>query len=406
MLNKLTKNQVYLILFTGFMLMFLSSSVKNVFQVWFVDICNSFGITRSEFSFSGTTFMLVTGIGSWIAGILSDRIGASRTILVGCFFIAVSFIGAALIANFYSFVALYGGVAALALAAIQYVPMGVLVDQTFSGKNKGIAYALLVNGTGLGFVILSPIWVYLNLSYSWQEVYMVVGCVFLLLILPMVYFTLPRDDTPKQKTSDQRFSSRREMWVDTLSQPAFWFIVLSFFGCGVNMAFIDIHFVPMMQDANTTPSVTGLALSVLGVLEMVGGFVAGWLTGRMKPALLLSGFYALRAVSGWFLMNATDEFTLIAFSAMFGMTYLGTVIVTSLFCLSFFGAENKASVFGLVFFIHQIGAALSTWAGAYIFDSYGNYTYAVAIAVGFSILSALLALGLFTQKSEPASQSA
>ena len=109
--------------------------------------------------------MLVTGIGSWIAGVLSDRIGASRTILVGCFFIAMSFIGSALVANFYFFVALYGGVAALALAAMQYVPMGVLVDQSFSGKNKGIAYALLVNGTGLGFVILSPIWVYLNLSY-------------------------------------------------------------------------------------------------------------------------------------------------------------------------------------------------------------------------------------------------
>ena len=397
MTSKLTKNRIYLIIFTGFMLMFLSSSVKNVFQVWFVDICTSFGITRSEFSFSGTAFMLVTGVGSWIAGILSDRIGASRTILIGCFFIAMSFIGSALVANFYFFVAMYGGVAALALAAIQYVPMGVLVDQTFSGKNKGIVYALLVNGTGLGFVILSPLWVHLNLSYSWQQVYIVVGCVFLLLVLPMVYFTLPKDDTPKQKTNDQRFSSRREMWINTLSQPAFWFIAMSFFGCGVNMAFIDIHFVPMMQDANTAPTVTGLALSILGALEMVGGFVAGWLTGRMKPALLLSGFYALRAVSGWLLMNATDEFTLIAFSAIFGMTYLGTVIVTSLFCLSFFGAENKASVFGLVFFIHQIGAALSTWAGAHIFDSYGNYTYAVAIAVGFSILSALLALGLFTQ---------
>ena len=395
--KELTRNRIYLILFTGFMLMFLSSTVKNVFQVWFVDICNSFGISRSEFSFSGTTFMLVTGVGSWMAGILSDRIGASRTILLGSFFIAVSFIGSALIANFYFFVAMYGGMAALALAAIQYVPMGVLVDQTFSGKNKGIVYALLVNGTGLGFVILSPIWVQLNLSYSWQQIYMAVGLVFLLLVVPMVYFTLPKDDAPQQKPAERRHASRREMWGDTLSQPAFWFIALSFFGCGVNMAFIDIHFVPMMQDENTAPAVTGLALSVLGALEMVGGFVAGWLTGRMKPAILLSGFYALRAMSGWWLMNATDENTLIAFSAVFGMTYLGTVIVTSLFCLSFFGAENKASVFGLVFFIHQIGAALSTWAGARIFDSYGDYAYAVAIAVGFSILSAVLALGLFTQ---------
>ena len=397
----LSKRYVYTLIFASFLLMFFSSSVKNIFQVWFVDICSSFGIKRSEFSLSGITFMLITGVGAWVAGMMSDRLGVRKTILIGNILIAISFIASALIINFYVFVALYGGLAALALAAVQYVPMGVLVEQTFSGKkNKGLIYALLVNGTGLGFVILSPLWVYLNLSVTWQEIYLCVGFFFLLVVTPMLYFVLPSNEAQTKATSGLSAHQQASFWRETLSNPAFWFISLSFFGCGVNMAFIDIHFVPMMQDRQTAPAIMSTSLSVLGILEMAGGFLAGWLTGRVKTAVLLSGFYSLRAVSGWLLMQSNDDTSFIVFSAIFGATYLGTIIVTSLFTLQYFGKENKGTVFGMVFFIHQIGAALSTWAGARIFDDTGNYHYAVALATSFSILSALIALALFSTKQK------
>lgn len=394
-----SKKYVYLLIFVSFSLMFFSSSVKNVFQVWFVDISNSFGVTRSEFSLSGVTFMMITGVGAWIAGLLSDRLGVRKTIILGNVLISISFIGSALIANFYAFVLIYGGLSAFALAAVQYVPMGVLVEENFkNNKNKGLIYAILINGTGLGFVILSPIWVLLNLTISWQEVYLMLGLFFLVILTPMLFFVLPKKQPLNNKTEINKQNIDIKFWKKTLFNPVFWFISLSFFGCGVNMAFIDMHFVPMMQDQNTAATIIGASLSILGIMEMLGGFVAGWLTGRMKPALLLSGFYSLRALSGWFLMKSTDEVSLIVFSAIFGATYLGTVIVTSLFTLQYFGKEKKGTVFGLVFFIHQIGASISTWAGAYIFDNHGNYHYAIILATIFSVLSAVIALGLLKQK--------
>jgi MFS family permease len=270
-----SKKYVYLLIFISFSLMFFSSSVKNVFQVWFVDICTSFGVTRSEFSLSGVTFMMITGVGSWVAGLLSDRLGVRKTIILGNILISFSFIASALVANFYAFVAIYGGLSAFALAAVQYVPMGVLVEETFKdSKNKGLIYALLINGTGLGFVILSPLWVFLNLTVSWQEVYLALGLFFLVVLSPILFFALPKSQQSDNQT-ELKQDPDSKFWQKTLSNPAFWFISLSFFGCGVNMAFIDIHFVPMMQDQNTTASIVGASLVVLGIMEMLGGFVAG-----------------------------------------------------------------------------------------------------------------------------------
>ena len=102
-------------------------------------------------------------------------------------------------------------------------------------------------------------------------------------------------------------------------------------------------------------------------------------------------------------MAADAVASLIVFSAIFGATYLGTVIVTPLFTLRYFGQEKKETIFGLVFFIHQIGASLSTWAGARIFDNTGSYHHAVMLATAFSVLSAVIALGPFnTKKQAPA----
>ena len=223
------------------------------------------------------------------------------------------------------------------------------------------------------------------------------GLFFLVVLTPMLFFTLPAR-RPSEDQAEQNPDPK--FWQKTLSNSGFWFISLSFFGCGVNMAFIDMHLVPMMQDQNTSAAIVGASLSILGVMEILGGFIAGWLTGRMKPAILLSGFYGLRALSGWLLMQSTDKISLLVFSAIFGATYLGTVIVTSSFTLRHFGKENKGTVFGLVFFIHQIGASISAWAGASIFERHGTYDYAVALAAAFSVLSAVIALGLPNKRKQ------
>ena len=236
------------------------------------------GCRGRNFRFLVLRFMMITGVGAWVAGLLSDRLGVRKTILLGNVLIALSFIGSALIANFYAFVAIYGGLSAFALAAVQYVPMGVLVEETFKGsKNKGLIYALLINGTGLGFVILSPLWVYLNLTISWQEIYLILGVFFLVVLTPLLFVALPVSTAPSHSTAQVNHDPR--FWQNILMNPAFWFIALSFFGCGINMAFIDIHFVPMMQDQYTAPAIVGASLAVLGG-DGDGGGVYRWLVER------------------------------------------------------------------------------------------------------------------------------
>lgn len=393
-MNFMKKNKAIYIICVGFAVMFLSSSIKNVYQINFTEIANFFDLGRGKFSISATVFMLLTGVGAYISGLLSDRVGPKWTMVYGSFLIGIIFILCSFTQSFSMFTIYYGVGAALALAAIQYVPMGVLVDNHISKKHKGVVFAILTNGTGIGFAVLSPLWVYLNQDYSWQTVFFWLGLVFLAVVSGLIIFYLP-----KQQMESVQIDSQQNIfkWNTIFTDNKFWLLSLSFFGCGFTMAFIDVHFVPYMQDNRIDPFILASSLTVLGFVEIIGGLIAGFFS-KKHPAALLSLFYAVRAFSIFMLALSDSPQLLMLFSILFGLTYLGTVILTSLICLSMYGEKIKGRIFGGIFFIHQIGAATSTSIGAYLRDFTGNYHSTIILTGAVSLLSSLLAIFLIKHK--------
>ena len=375
-------------LFVGFLVMFFSSAVKNVFQVNFRSIADALDVSRGQLSISGSIFMLTMGVGSMVAGFLCDRVGPKRTILFGSAVAGLAFVTSAVSQSFPVFIGMYGVVAALALAGMQYVPMGVLVDQVFADRSKGIAYAALTNGTAIGFVVLSPLWVWLNVHQAWHTVFLWIGLFFILPLTLLIAFGLRVPEAVESAPTAKVATN----WRGVLSSVEFYFLAVSFMGCGVNMAFIDIHFVPLMQDRGTDAVIVASTLSVLGIFEMIGAFVAGALAARAPYRILLSSFYFVRGLSVFMLAAAGTRFEYTIFAAIFGMTYLGTVIVTSLYCLRFFGKEVKGSVFGALWFVHQVGAFAAVALGGWARDAFGDYQAVVLVTGGISLFSAFVAL--------------
>lgn len=390
-----TRRRALTVLVVGFAVIFLSSSIKNTFQVFFVQMAESFGQSRGSFATSAAIFMLAFGIASPIVGALSDRIGPKRTIQAGLLLSGAAFLGCAVFDSFGLYILFYGVVAAFGLTAMSYVPMALLVDQSFSEQRKGLAYATLTNGAAIGFAVLSPVWVFAQEYVLWQQVYLVLAALFLMPLLLVVQIYLPEGPAqPATPTATPPLPFARRLKIVASRRP-FHALMLGFFGCGVTMAFIDVHMVAHLQDLALSPGQISVALTLLGITELIGGFVAGWMCDRYAKGYVIAGFYLVRAASMCVLLLVPGVAGAWLFAALFGLSYLGTVVGTSMYTLGLFGRELKGFAFGIIWLVHQLGAFISTQWGANMFDWSGSYqwtVFATGIVAAASFIISLVLL--------------
>ncbi|MDR6679493.1 MFS transporter [Pseudomonas oryzihabitans] len=393
--QKFSSTLVILVLVVGFVVMFLSSALKGLYQVYFIDLASHFGEGRAALATAGSLFVLTIGLVSPVVGWLSDRLGPLSTVALGSVsggvvLLGVTFAGTHLMV----FTLLYGLLGAFALAAMTYVPMGILVDRLVAERFKAFAFAFVTNGTSIGFIVLSPLWIMLQQKVSWQSVFSWVGLIFLIPLSLALYWvsrTVPLKPEPQ---ADQVKHSVRFL----LHDPRFFVLALSFASCGATMAFIDVHLVSFWQGEGLPSSVQASGLSLLGVLELVSGLLAGWLATRYNKGLLLLMFYLLRTAAVIVLLITPGSLGTYLFAVLFGASYLGTVVLTSAFCFSLYGNEIKGKVFGLLFLVHQLGALLATQLGALDFDRHHSYQLTLTSLATATAVAALLSLGLVSAR--------
>ncbi|MBT2324123.1 MFS transporter [Variovorax paradoxus] len=390
MQTPIQREMTYKLVALGFLVMFLSTSIKSIYQVYFSSISDQFGGRRADFAWSGALFMLVTGLMSPVTGALSDRIGPLRTLLVGALVGGAALIGVCSAPrSLLVFVLAYGIGAAFAMAAMTYVPLGVLVDRLFEQKKKGFAYAVVTNGTAVGFIVLSPFWIWVQPHVDWTTAFLVTGLVLAGPLAVLVWWASRAAAEVGLAQPAHPRGARADVARELIFDPGFHVLALGFFGCGATMAFIDVHLVPFWQDAGTPRVQMGLSISLLGVLELASGLATGWLAMRYDKRALLGFFYALRSLAMLMLLVSVPGVGTLGFAAVFGASYLGTVVLTSMFCFERYGSEIKGQVFGVLFFVHQLGAFASVQLGAWCYDRTGSYQPAVMALAALTVAAAV-----------------
>ena len=388
-LNSRTKKTLQSILVV-FFIVFFSSSIKTIFQVFFILMTESFDQTRGSFAISASVFMIVFGIASPIVGFLADRLGPKRVLIAGLQTAGIALLGCAVLSSYGAFVFFYGIAASFALAAMAYVPTGILVDRTISEKYTGIVYATLTSGAAIGFIVLSPIWIFAQEYFHWRQVFFGAGLTFLLPLQILAIRYLPDLQSKQPRpTSGMPIASAL---LDLFTSRIFLALSLSFFGCGVTMAFIDVHMIAHFQDVFLAPSQVAVVMVVFGISELMSSFVAGWLCDRLPIEYVIAASYALRSAALLLLSMMSNFAGILIFSVSFGLSYMGTVIGTSTYTLNAFAKKKRGLALGSIWMIHQLGAFLSTQLGANSFDAFGNYHLVIIIVGTFSILSAVISL--------------
>ncbi|WP_427309957.1 MFS transporter [Cupriavidus sp. H39] len=383
-----SRSVTYTLVAIGFGVMFASTAIKGIYQVYFVQLAEHYGQGRAQFSWSGGLFMLATGVMSPVVGALSDRVGPLRTSAIGAFAAGIACVSVAVWHQSLLLFSLAFGIAgAFGLAAMTFVPMGILVDRLFEERKKGLAYAVVTNGTAIGFIVLSPLWIWLQPQASWMTVFNAVGIVLALPATAVLWLASQWEPQSRSAPDPQACKKDAPAWSLVRHDPVFYVLAAGFLGCGATMAFVDVHLLAHWQDVHVPRLEMGFAMSVLGVLELLSGIASGMLAMRFHKHRLLALFYAMRSLS--MLLLLVPGAGVMLFAILFGASYLGTVILTSLFCFERYGRQVKGKAFGLLFLVHQIGAFLTVQLGAWSFESSGSYMHTIMGLVLMTLLSAM-----------------
>jgi predicted MFS family arabinose efflux permease len=375
----------------AFTLSLAGSALKSTVQVYFSSIAGSMHVGIGAFAWSTTSFAIAIAIASPVVGVLADRFGGAAVLVAGTALAGAAFLLCAIAPSVLVFAPTYGIVGALSFTMLSYVPLGKLADELFAGRGEGLAYAAMTNGPAVGFIVLVPLWVWVGTMVSWRVVFTVAGAVMLTLLTPLALqirrLSTDDPDAGPIVTTDFQLTFRQRL-ASAVSNRSFVILAIAFGGCGVTMAFVDVHFVADMNMAGMRPAVVSGSLASLGALEIVGSLVAGRMCDRglIKQTLMIG--YAMRGTAMLLFAFTPTTATALGFGVIFGVSYMVTVVSTSLWVARLMPPGSRATAMGLVWTVHSIGAAASSQLGAYAAQSFHSYTRV-------SLVEAIVVFGSF-----------
>jgi MFS family permease len=343
--------------------------------------------TRDVFAFALALQNLLWGIGQPLAGIIADRFGTGRVICAGGLMYAA---GLALMsqANGASALDVSAGVLiGFGLSGTSFMVIlaafGKLLPQEWRSRAFGFGTA----AGSFGQFLYSPVAVALMDTFGWQQT-LVIFAVCTLAVLPLsLALVTPAADWAKGAAPQ----SLREALGEAFAHRSYVLLVLGFFTCGFQLAFITVHMPAYLVDRGLSATVGGWTLATIGLFNIVGSVTSGWLGDRMPKRYLLSIIYFVRAAAIFaFVSFPTTPFSCIAFGATMGLMWLSTVPPTNGIIAVIFGNQWLATLTGFAFFSHQVGGFLGVWLGGVVFDRTGSYDAVWWLAILFGVLSGLI----------------
>ncbi len=399
----MTKAPVFTpILIAGCIILMLGFSIRASFGVFQIPIATEFNWVRSDFSLAIAIQNLAWGIGQPIFGALAERFGDRKAIIAGAVLYAAGLVLSSFAVTpgahqFYNILIGFG------IAGTGFGVILAVVGRAASAENRSLTLGIATAAGSAGQVFGAPLAEFLLQSYPWQTVFLIFAVIILCSL-----FALPFLRSPKLATRAELEESMGTVLIRAFKDPSFSLIFLGFFSCGYQLAFITAHFPAFITEVcgpidpggslaalgiTTTSALGAAAISVIGLANIVGTITAGWLGRKYSKKYLLAGIYTARTiVAAAFIIVPMTPATVLLFSLAMGSLWLATVPLTSGLVAHIYGLRYMGTLYGFVFFSHQLGSFLGVWLGGRMYDLTGSYTMVWWIGVGVGALSAIVHL--------------
>ncbi|QAX31160.1 MFS transporter [Leisingera sp. NJS204] len=390
------------VLIVGCIIIMVSFAVRASFGVFQIPIAEEFGWLRSEFSLAIAVQNLAWGIGQPVFGAIAEKIGDRKAIVMGAIVYAAGLVLSSWATTPFEMQS-YEWLVGFGIAGTGFGVVLAVVGRASSDENRSMSLAIVTAAGSAGQIFGAPTAEWMLGFLPWQTIFLVFAGVVLALIA-----LLPLMRAPETAGKAELEESMGAILMKAFRDPSYTLIFLGFFSCGYQLAFVTAHFPAFVTEMcgpilpggalhslgiTTTSALGAAAISLIGAANVGGTLLAGYLGKRYSKKYLLAAIYTGRTIAAAaFIMFPITPMSVIIFSVAMGSMWLATVPLTSGLVAHIYGLRYMGTLYGIVFFSHQLGSFLGVWLGGRMYDAYGDYTFVWWIGVGVGAFSAIVHL--------------
>lgn len=360
-----------LIMLSGAALVSITLGIRQVFGLFLIPISTELNSGVQIFSLAIAVQNLVWGASSPLFGAVADKYGAWRVAAFGLLVFAAGLLSMAMVVNeagiFLGQILIGIGIGSAGIS----IAVGAVARAAPPAK-RSLAMGLVTSFGSFGQFALVPVTQIFMTEHGWQFALVMLSALSASMIAVSLGLRTPagRASPPVEGAVLTTGAALRQ----ATSSRDYILLTVGFFVCGLQLVFITTHLPTYLRDAGLSAEIAGWSLSLIGLFNIVGAFICGWLGGVMSKKKALASVYLLRGlVIVAFITVPPSPFMALFFGAAMGLLWLGTIPLTSGLIVTFFGPRHLSMLYGLVFFSHQIGSFVGAWLGGLWYDMFGNY---------------------------------
>jgi len=377
-----------LALVAGGLILSLSIGTRQSFGLWLPPISADLGWGRESFALAIAVQNILWGVTQPVFGWAADRWGAGRISALGALLYAggIYLMGQTeSVAEFHLSAGLLVG---LGLSGTSFAVVLGAIGRAFPPERRSLALGIASAGGSIGQFVMVPVGQHFIASYGWSPALTIVAA----LSLTMVALSLgiAGRPAPEAAGAPPPLPAGRALG-EAAVHPGYLYLTAGFFVCGFHITFIATHLPAYLVDLELTPAVAANALALIGLFNVAGSLLCGILGQKLSKKRVLAGLYAVRGIAiAAFVLTPASPWSAYVFAAVMGLTWLGTVPLTSALVAQIFGPRYLGTLFGIVFLSHQVGAFIGVWLGGRFYDLTGSYDLVWWLSIGLAAAAALL----------------
>ena len=378
------------VLLCGAAIVTLSMGVRHGFGLWLQPITQAQNWTRENFALAMAIQNLAWGFFSIFSGMMADKFGAFRVILVGALLYALGLVGMAYSTSVLAFSLTTGVLIGIAQAGTTYPVIYGVIGRNVSAEKRSWAMGVAAAAGSFGQFLMVPVEGFLITNFGWQEALVWLTLAMLVAVPMALGLREPNFGNSHAKAREQSiFQALREAFA----YRSFQLLMAGFFVCGFQVVFIAVHMPSYLKDNGLSPEVASIALALIGLFNVFGTYIAGSLGQRLAKRKILAFIYLSRSVAiALFLLAPITPWTVYIFTSVMGLLWLSTVPPTNAVIAQIFGLAHFSMLSGFVFFSHQSGSFMGVWLGGYLYDKSGSYDIVWYLAIALGLFAAFVNL--------------